>query len=102
MSVPTLFVPSEFGIDCVGLLSGFAVIPVSIGAHSGPVVRPVVLVLVGIVCVLPLCFVFGCVELGLTYRFHSDSVPCVIHSNFVQFGVHFLAQVGSLIALASL
>ena len=76
--------------------------PVDVGTHSGPVVRPVVLVLVGIVCVLPLCFVFGCMELGLTYMFHSDSVPCETHSNSVQFGVHFLVQVDSFVTPASL
>ena len=102
MVVRSLFVPDELGIGCAGLLSDSAVIPVSIGAHSGPVVRPVVLVLVGIVCVLSPCFVFGCVELGLVHMFHSDSVPCETHSNSVQFGVHFLVQVGSLVALASL
>ena len=72
--------------------------PVVVGTHSGLVVQLVVLVFAGIVCVLPLGFVFGC----LAYRFNSDSVPCVTHSNFVQFGIHILAHVGSLLALASL
>ena len=76
--------------------------PVNVGTHSGLAVQLVVLVFAGIVCVLPPGFVFGYVGLGLADRFHSHSVPCVIHSGFVQFGVHFLAQVGSLLALASL
>ena len=61
-----------------------------------------VLVLVGIVCVLSPCFVFGCVELGLIHMFHSGSAPCETHSNSVQFGVHFLVQVDSFVTPASL
>ena len=102
MVVPSLFVPDELGIGCAGIWSGFVVSPVGIGTHSGPVVRPVVPVLVGIVCVLSHCFVFGCVEFDLIQVFHSGSVPCETHSNFVQFGVHFLVQVDSFVAPVSL
>ena len=102
MVVPSLVVPAVIGIGCVASLSKVIVFPVNVGTHSGLAVQLVVLVFAGIVCVLPPGFVFGCAGPGLTYRFHSDSVPCVTHSNFVQFGIHFLAHVGSLSALASL
>ena len=52
-------------------------------------------VLVGVVCVLAHCVVFGCVEFGLVQVFHSGSVLCGTHLDFVQFGGHLLVQVGS-------
>ena len=102
MVVPSLSVPNDPGIGCAGMWPGFVVSPVGIGAHSGPVVRPVAPVLVGVVCVLSHCFVFGCVEFGLVQVFHSGSVPCETHLDFVQFGVHFLVQVDSLVTPTSL
>ena len=95
MVVPSLSVPNDPGIGCAGMWPGFVVSPVGIGAHSGPVVRPVVPVHVGVVCVLSHCVVFGCVEFGLVQVFHSGSVLYGTHLDFVQFGGHLLVQVGS-------